>query len=310
MTELAGFTVRAPSSDDAEAVNDLVAALDTAIQGFTDSTVADIRDEWNDLDLGNDAWLVEDAGGIVVGYASVFPRGDHTLGADAYVHPQAWGRGIGTALVRLTEARAHERAASVIRNAVLAGDSGARSLLERLGYRDARHFYRMAIELDSSPPEPVWPPGIEAEPFDVESAREVYEAVEEAFADEWGHERESFEEWRRRRLEREDFDPGLWFVAREGSEIAGAVLCNAKRWDMGWVASLAVRKPWRRRGLGLALLRQAFGEFYRRGERVVGLGVDTENPTGATRLYERAGMHVTWEAVVYEKELTPTAATL
>ena len=310
MTELAGFNIRAPSPGDAEAVNDLVAALDTAVQGFTDSTVEDIRDEWNDLDLGNDAWLVEDARGLVVGYASVELRGEDTLVADAYVHPQAWGRGIGAALVRLTEARAHERGVSVIRNAVLARDASARSLLERLGYRDARHFYRMAIELDAPPPEPVWPAGVEVEPFAVDSAREVYEAVEEAFADEWGHERASFDDWRRRRLERDDFDPGLWFVAREGSEIAGAVLCNAKRWDMGWVASLAVRKPWRRRGLGLALLRQAFGEFYRRGERVVGLGVDTENPTGATRLYERAGMCVTWEAVVYEKELTPAAATL
>jgi ribosomal protein S18 acetylase RimI-like enzyme len=64
-----------------------------------------------------------------------------------------------------------------------------------------------------------------------------------------------------------------------------------------------VRKPWRRRGLGLALLQHAFTEFWRRGERTVALGVDAENPTGATRLYERAGMHVLFDAVVYEKPL-------
>jgi mycothiol synthase len=72
---------------------------------------------------------------------------------------------------------------------------------------------------------------------------------------------------------------------------------------MGWIASLSVRKPWRKRGLGLALLHHAFGEFWRLGERTIGLGVDAENPTGATRLYERAGMHVVSDYAVYEKRL-------
>jgi mycothiol synthase len=72
---------------------------------------------------------------------------------------------------------------------------------------------------------------------------------------------------------------------------------------VGWIASLGVRKPWRKRGLGLAILLRTFHEFYARGERSVGLGVDSENQTGATRLYERAGMHVVAEDVVWEKEL-------
>jgi hypothetical protein len=46
------------------------------------------------------------------------------------------------------------------------------------------------------------------------------------------------------------------------------------------------------------------GEFYRRGQPRVGLGVDAQNPTGATRLYERAGMHVAYEAAAFRKELT------
>ena len=63
---------------------------------------------------------------------------------------------------------------------------------------------------------------------------------------------------------------------------------------MGFVNGLAVRPAWRRRGLGLALLRQAFTWFWERGERRVGLGVDTANPTDASRLYERAGMRAVW----------------
>jgi ribosomal protein S18 acetylase RimI-like enzyme len=64
-----------------------------------------------------------------------------------------------------------------------------------------------------------------------------------------------------------------------------------------------VRPRWRRLGLGEALLRESFREFHRRGERRVALAVDVENPTGATRLYERVGMRPLWEAVVYRKQL-------
>jgi hypothetical protein len=44
------------------------------------------------------------------------------------------------------------------------------------------------------------------------------------------------------------------------------------------------------------------GEFARRGEKRVGLGVDAESETGATRLYERVGMHVAFQANVFRKD--------
>ena len=90
---------------------------------------------------------------------------------------------------------------------------------------------------------------------------------------------------------------------RDGDEIAGVLRGEPQRFDAGWVGALGVRKKWRKRGLGLALLHHAFGEFHRRGETKVALGVDAQNPTGATRLYERAGMHVAYEAVAFQKEL-------
>ena len=68
---------------------------------------------------------------------------------------------------------------------------------------------------------------------------------------------------------------------------------------------LSVRRPWRRKGLGMALLYHSFGEFYRRGTRKVGLDVDSQNLTGATRLYERVGMRVNRQYDSYEKELRP-----
>ena len=68
----------------------------------------------------------------------------------------------------------------------------------------------------------------------------------------------------------------------------------------GW-GSWPCGVTWRKRGLGLALLLQAFNEFYQRGDRTVGLGVDAQSLTGATRLYEKAGMHVTRRYDTYEK---------
>ena len=100
----------------------------------------------------------------------------------------------------------------------------------------------------------------------------------------------------------EAFDPGLWFLAMDGDEPAGAALCIASD-GLGWVDVLAVRRPWRGRGLGLALLRHAAGEFHRRECQKYALAVDSESLTGATRLYERAGMRAVHTYAGWLKEL-------
>ena len=133
--------------------------------------------------------------------------------------------------------------------------------------------------------------------------RAVYEADEETFRDHWGFMPGTFEDWSHWTFEREGFDPSLWFLAMDGAEIAGFALCADEKEQGGWVHVLGVRRAWRRRGIGLALLYHAFAEFYRRGIRAVYLGVDAQSLTGATRLYERAGMHVVRQYRSYEKEL-------
>jgi len=120
-----------------------------------------------------------------------------------------------------------------------------------------------------------------------------------------GAEEEPYEEWAHWTVERDGFDPTLWFLARDGDEIAGFSLCRPSetRPDTGFVNLLGVRRAWRRRGLGEALLRHSFVELYRRGFARVALGVDAGSPTGATRLYERVGMQVVRRLDFYEKEL-------
>jgi mycothiol synthase len=297
----AEFLVRSPGPEDAPAVHAVHTAFERRFGDPVEFTLDDLLDGWRTLDLEHDAWVWERDGDLVA-YASIRTFGEE-LGADGYIHPDFLGLGLGSAIIETTEARARERGASKLGNGVLAADRAALSLLEARGYRDVRHYFRMTIEMDEPPPLPDWPDGLEPRPFEPDHARAFHAADDEAFEDERGHSTEPFDEFVRRRLESPRFDPLLWTAVWDGDEIAGTLIADWKRFGAGWVGGLGVRRPWRRRGLGLALLLRSFGQFYARGERRVSLAVDSQSATGATRLYERAGMSVSFEAVLYEKEL-------
>lgn len=222
------------------------------------------------------------------------------------VDADARGRGFGSALVDRSEARLAELGVERIHSVALAPDPGAPELLASRGYREVRRFWEMTIELGDEPPaDPELPEPLRIEPFSAEAARAFHAALEEAFADHWGHRPESYEAWWERQLAKPDHDPTLWALVRDGAEVAGAVRNDPERSGGGWIGALGVRAPWRGCGVGKALLLHSFREFHRRGVRRVGLGVDSENATGATRLYESAGMHVDQETVVWEKILAP-----
>jgi ribosomal protein S18 acetylase RimI-like enzyme len=111
------------------------------------------------------------------------------------------------------------------------------------------------------------------------------------------------DEWWKEKQNAPDFDPTLWFLIRDGAEVAAVVRNEPNRREGGMVAAIGVRRPWRGRGLGRALLLHTFAEFQRRGVNRISLGVDTQNPTGATKLYESVGMRVELEDAVFEKAL-------
>ncbi|MDP9363176.1 MAG: GNAT family N-acetyltransferase [Chloroflexota bacterium] len=306
-----GYAVRRPTPDDLGRVDEFLVAVTVAEFGEPDYSEGDLRNEWAELDLAADAWLLEAPNGELAGYVSLSHREHVRLDADGYVHPAHEGRGVGTFLVRATEERAREHlplapagARVVLNNGVNGRNPRARSLLEREGYVAVRHFWRMSIDLADAPPPPAWPPGIAVRtPASAADDRLAHAATEDAFRDHWGHVYAPFEDWIRRR-KGEGHDPGLWFLASDGEEVAGIALC---RYDdgIGWVDSLGVRPAWRRRDLGQALLRHALAEFVRRGYPRAALGVDAANETGATRLYESAGLRADNQYAVYQMELRP-----
>jgi ribosomal protein S18 acetylase RimI-like enzyme len=186
-------------------------------------------------------------------------------------------------------------------------DESSLRLHEDCGFSPIRYHWRMQADLESAPPVVEWPKGIELRPFDREQhARALWQANNEAFRDHWGSHDIPYEEWVEDKFNDSGFDPSLWMIAWDGrsAEIAGFSL-NRFRMGIGWIRNLGVRRPWRKQGLGYALLTHSFGEFYKRGMKTIGLGVDAQSPTGATRLYQKAGMYVASEFVTYEKELRP-----
>jgi mycothiol synthase len=290
-------------SADAAAVTELVAALESSLYGPSTFSQADLEDEWSDLDLERDARVIRD-GDRVVGYGVLHELGEFWR-VEGYVHPGAHGRGIGRLIATGLEEDAARRGARRIQNHVLEADSAARRLLESLGYAAVRVFREMRIELEAQPAEPEWPDGLRAVAFDPErDAREFHAANEEAFADSWDYTARDFESWSKVHVRSERFDPTLWCVVRAGDEIAAGTICTGDTYGGGFVAALFTRRPWRRQGVGAALLADSFRRFWERGERSVGLGVDSASETGAFRLYERAGMTPALGWVAYEKVLT------
>jgi mycothiol synthase len=311
-----GFILRPVAWADLDAVAQLILDVCTADGDPTIATTpSDLLQAWKSpgFQLETDAWVVTAPDQRVVGYEEFVNRHAHTsLNGDGYVHPNFMGQGIGTALLGCLEERAQAEVARAepdlrvfLRNAMAAGDKTGREIHDAAGFKPVRFSWRMEIELESTPQTVRWSEGLELRPFDAaKHDHQVYMAHEDAFKDHWGHVPHSYEFWETRIRGYEGFDPTLWLIAWDGDEVAGYSLCRFRQ-GIGWVSTLGVRRPWRKQGLGMALLQQSFSEFYQRGEKVIGLTVDASSPTGATRLYERAGMKVANEYVFYEKEYRP-----
>jgi mycothiol synthase len=297
------LTFRRPSSEDLGAAAAIMAAEERSLRGESRQGADEMSDWWRLFNLEDGSWIVETAAGEPVAFSGLIEGQDH-YPAWVCVHPSATGRGLGSELLRRSEARVRKLGGEQLNAGMLAENDAARRLLTQLGFQEIRRFYQMEVALDSAsePPEP--PAGFTIEPFRSEDARAFHAALNEAFEDDWGFHSMSFEDWKSFRLEAPSTDLSLWFVARAGDEIAGVLRGDGRKFGGGWVGALGVRKPWRRRGLAAALLQHAFTEYRRRGESHVGLGVDAQNETGATRLYERVGMRVRAEDVIFRKALT------
>ena len=295
------FTIRAARMDEADAAADLLNELSRELHGVDEQTASELRHYWEspEVDFERDVLLAEGPDGSLVGYADLGVQEKHVWLDVRGREPEPL-----RALLDRIEARAAERKpGAALLGYTSESDKVVRDLYDHAGYRVTRHSYRMEISLAGGAPEPEWPEGFSVRPFTPGEEERVYEAHMSSFAGTWMFERESFELWSHWFREDTAFDPSLWFLAEAGDDLAGIALTRVSENepDLGWVRILGVLPEFRQRGLGQALLRHTFGEHAKRGLGRVGLGVDAENPTGAVRVYERAGMHLARKNLILEK---------
>ena len=307
-----GYTLRHPDEADLPAAQAVLNAAESYDAGEPRRHEHELATEWRDPGSRpeSDWWVVVAPDGLVVAVAWVWPETAGEVTADHYVHPAHRGLGLGDALLDTIEARVAElparRPDGSARTLVAwceDRDAVRRKALDARGFSAIRQYFEMAIDLMDELPPASWPAGIEARAFRPGiDDRRVWEADIEAFSEHFLFAARGFDEWRLHHLSAGDADVTLWWLAWDGDELAGYVIpVNGEHGAE--IGDLAVRKPWRGRGIGRALLRAAFTTLRDRGCTVARLYVDAQNVTNAVPVYEAAGMRVSRRFDVLERPL-------
>jgi mycothiol synthase len=289
--------LRQATREDAAAAAEVLNEHSRRLYGTDDVTTGQLAEDWQapEIEFPDDVFLAE-ANGAVVGYADVFAHGDA-----AWLDVRGTDEVAYDPLLAAIAERAAAKEKEHIRGWAPDGDRELQDAYERAGFRPFRHSFRMEVDLADEVPEPSWPEGHAVRGFREGEERRVHRAQMDSFADTWGFTEFGFETWAHWSMG-ELFQPEHWFVVESGDDIAAIALCRVPQTEpeLGWVDILGVVPAYRRRGLAIALLQHVFRHFAALGLGRVGLSVDAENPTGAVRLYERAGMSVARKYVRYE----------
>jgi ribosomal protein S18 acetylase RimI-like enzyme len=237
-----------------------------------------------------------------------------------YVVPAFRQRGIGRTLLDFVELRLKEISDHLIEtgqlstsaprsydNEVFDQETTKAALLEHAGYQVIRFALDMVRpDLENIPDLPL-PAGLEVRPVLPEHYRPIFDASNEAFRDHWGYIPETEENFQQM-LASPTFDPSLWRVAWDGDQIAGMVLSFINKVEneefsrkRGYTENICVRRPWRKQGLAKALIALSLKAVKERGMDHAALGVDAENISGATHLYEKMGFRVVARNKIYRK---------
>jgi len=317
---VSGFEFRALRHDDIPVLYDLLLAVEQADDRDLVQTLDDFRrefdDPWSNVAVDSLAALTPD--GLLVGYARTFlnprPEDEARCWLMVEVHPAQRANGLEDALLNWAEERGRQRlslapsASRVLRTSIQDTQLQRQATLDQRGFSRVRYFYRMQRDL-SEPIAPVHLPGdLALRVYTPDLSEPIHAAFNEAFRDHWSFDPVSDEDWQMFFIERTSFRPDLTYVVMDGDEVAGfSFNCvsaeeNARRQiSEGWVEVLGVRRAWRKRGVATALLCASLHAFKAEGLQHAMLGVDTQNLSGALRVYERVGFKPVKRFVQFQK---------
>jgi ribosomal protein S18 acetylase RimI-like enzyme len=299
------FKLRPATLFDLDAVYNLMIQQNFEDFGSSPLSIEDLRKRWqeSDFSLSKHSQGAFSADDQLVGYAEIRPYHPNQFSIHLYLSPSS-SHELGQQLLTTLEAGLEPGTQLIAQ--VSDKNSQNQQTFAAAGYERNLTFLIMEIEMTEAPPAPVGPAGIEVRPFiPNQDDQATYETDEEASLDKEYSNPMSFAAWAKRMsLSTERFDPTLWFLACHEEEVVGVSLnFYLPESDCGLIDHLGVRRKWRGRGIGLALLQQSFATFFARGIKKVQLSVDSGSLTNAPRLYEKAGMQTVQAYHIYSKTI-------
>ena len=259
--------------------------------------------------------------GTVAALAFLFPSPDdeeQLIQIDGHVHPNFRQQGLGTQIMEWGEASAkqflhtkdEDKPRQLITNA-MEHHPDRIALFAQQGFQATRYSYTMSRDLDAPLPEKTLPSGLTAVSYTPDYDIAMMHAFNNAFAEHWGLYTMTPELWQRRFTATPYFRSDLTTLALDAAgEIAGFCLSevheerNQQRGQKeAWMEAIGVLPQWRKQGIASALMTLAMRQYTAIGMKTVGLDVDTQNPTGALRLYKNLGFTVTKCKIIFTKKL-------
>ncbi|MGW0763851.1 GNAT family N-acetyltransferase [Streptomyces sp. NPDC002814] len=305
------YTLRPAALTDAAVITDLLNEIDRIEIGRPETDLHTVQADLKhpETDLEQDSWLALD-GDRPVAYGLLWDEsGGERIDIDHYVLPDHQRAGLR--MLEAMEARALRKARengavrAVVHLHLNTGPTLDTELIRARGWSVVRRYHVLHRPLDPARDGALrLPPGVRLRACADEADRErVHALYQGTFAEHFDFQPRTYRQWLHD-IDAESLDWSLvWIASTEDLGDVGFLIARDDRAAMGWIRSIGVLGEARARGMGGLLLRHAFAAFAARGRDTVGLGVDTDNATGAPGLYARHGMTVhyavdTWEAVL------------
>ena len=255
--------------------------------------------------------------GEPIGYSRVWweeqEDGQQTYVPIGFLDPAWRRRGIGQVMLTWNEQRlrtiagGHSAQKKIFRSFIDGGQDGAKALLEGNGYEPVTYGAEMARSIVGALPDAQLPEGLDIRPVEPDHLRQIWEADVESFRDHWGARPPTEADWEGF-IDRPFTDITLWKIAWEGDRVVGQVrsFINSDENEeygrlRGYTENISTIKEWRGKGVARALICESIRALRERGMQEAGLGVHTENPTGAFHLYSSLGFVAHATSTVYEK---------